>query len=289
MSQKFHYGGQALIEGVMMRGQKYVAVALRHPDGTIVTFTEPLAAIYSGRLRKTPLIRGLAVLGETLILGVRTLLYSAEIASGVEKKGIGSVLLWGSLILGIVFAFILFLGLPLLATWGLDPLIKSPIVSNVIDGGIRLIVFIAYLWAIAFIPEVRRLFAYHGAEHKTVNAYEQGAALEVDAVREYSTAHPRCGTAFILIILVLALIVFAFLGRPPLWLRFVERIALLPVIIAISYEVMYLGARHVKNILFRALLTPALLLQALTTREPDDPQLEVAISALKGALDADAE
>jgi len=289
LSHKFHYGGQALIEGVMMRGQKYVAVALRHPNGTIVTFTEPLAAIYSGRLRKAPLVRGLAALGETLILGLRTLRYSAEVASGVEKKGIGPVLLWGTLIFGIVFAFILFLGLPLLATWGLDPLIKSPIVSNVIDGGIRLIVFIAYLWAIAFIPEVRRLFAYHGAEHKTVNAYEQGAALEVEAVREYSTAHPRCGTAFILIVLVLALIVFAFLGRPPLWLRFVERIAIFPVIAAIGYEMMHLSARHIKNILFRALLTPALLLQALTTREPDDRQLEVAISALKGALDADAE
>lgn len=273
----------------MMLGQKSVAIALRHPNGTIVTFTEPLGPIYSGRLRKMPFIRGLAVLGETLILGLRTLLYSAAVASGVGKKGTSPILLWVSLILGIVFAFILFFGLPLLATWSLDPLIKSPIVSNVIDGVIRLIVFIAYLWAIAFIPEVRRLFAYHGAEHKTVNAYEQGAALEVDAVRGYSTTHPRCGTSFIIIVLVLAIIVFAFLGRPPLWLRFVERIALFPIIAAIGYEMMHLSARHIKNILFRALLTPALLLQALTTREPDDRQLEVAISALKGALDADAE
>ena len=289
MAAKFHYGGQALIEGVMIRGRKHISVALRAPDGEIVIFTEPVGAIYRGRLRRMPLVRGIIVLWESLILGLRTLFRSAEVASRKETKGLSPAWLWFSLALGVILALGLFLVLPLLVVWALDPFISSSIVSNTVDGLVRLAIFIAYLWVIAFIPDVRRLFAYHGAEHKTVNAYEQGAALEIDQVRGYSTAHARCGTAFILIVLVLAIIVFAFLGRPPLWLRFLERIALLPVIAAFSYEMMRLGAGHAKNIAVRALLTPCFLLQALTTRQPDDGQLEVAISALKGALDADAE
>jgi uncharacterized protein YqhQ len=289
LAAKFHYGGQALIEGVMIRGRKHITIALRAPDGGIVTFTEPVGAIYHSRLGRVPLVRGVIVLWESLILGLRALLYSAEAASKRETERINPAWIWFSLILGVILALALFLALPLLVAWALDPFISSSIVSNTVDGLVRLAIFIAYLGAIAFIPDVRRLFAYHGAEHKAVNAYEQGAALEVEQVREYSTAHTRCGTAFILIVLVLAIIAFAFLGRPPLWLRFVERIALLPVIAAVSYELIQFGARHAKNIAVRALLTPSLLLQALTTRQPDDGQLEVAISALKGALDADAE
>jgi len=289
LAAKFHYGGQALIEGVMMRGRKHITIALRTPDDGIVTFTEHVGAIYHGRLGRVPLVRGVIMLWESLILGLRALLYSAEAASKRETERINPAWIWFSLILGVILALTLFLVLPLLAAWALDPFISSSIVSNMVDGLVRLAIFIAYLGAIAFIPDVRRLFAYHGAEHKTINAYEQGAALEVDQVREYSTAHVRCGTAFILIVLVLAIIVFAFLGRPPLWLRFVERLALLPVIAAFSYELIQFGARHAQNIAVRTLLTPSLLLQALTTRQPDDGQLEVAISALKGTLDADAE
>lgn len=274
----------------MMRGRKHITVAIRAPDGGIVTFSQPVGAIYGGgRLRRMPLIRGIIVLGDSLILGLRTLLYSAEVASEKETGRLSPASLWFSLALGVILALVLFLVLPLLIAWVLDPFISSSMVSNTVDGLVRLAIFIAYLRVIAFIPEVRRLFAYHGAEHKTVNAYEQGAALEVDQVRGYSTAQARCGTAFILIVLVLAIIVFAFLGRPPLWLRFLERIALFPAIAAFSYELMRLGAGHVKNMAVRVLLTPCFLLQALTTRQPDDGQLEVAISALKGALDADAE
>jgi uncharacterized protein YqhQ len=289
LAAEFHYGGQALIEGVMMQGRKHIAVSLRAPDGEIVTFTQPVGAIYRGRLRRVPFFRGILVLWESLVLGVRTLFYSAEVASSRETERLNPAWLWFSLAIGVILALALFLVLPLLVVWSLDPFISSSIVSNMVDGLVRLAIFIAYLWAIAFIPDVRRLFAYHGAEHKTVNAYEQGAALEVDQVRGYSTAHARCGTAFILIVFVLAIIVFAFLGRPPMWLRLLERIALFPVIAAFSYEVMRLSAGHVKNIAVRVLLTPCFLLQALTTRQPDDDQLEVAISALKGALDADAE
>jgi uncharacterized protein YqhQ len=289
VAAEFHYGGQALIEGVMMQGRKHITIALRAPDGGIVTFTEPVGAIYRGRLRRMPFVRGLLVLWESLVLGMRTLFYSAEVASRRETERLNPAWLWFSLAIGVILALALFLVLPLLVVWSLDPFISSSIVSNMVDGLVRLAIFIAYLWAIAFIPDVRRLFAYHGAEHKTVNAYEQGAALEVDQVRGYSTAHARCGTAFILIVFVLAIIVFAFLGRPQMWLRLLERVALFPVIAAFSYEMMRLSAGHVKNIAVRALLTPCFLLQALTTRQPDDGQLEVAISALKGALDADAE
>ncbi len=295
MSSKFYYGGQALIEGVMMRGRRHMAVALRQPDGVIVTTTEPLSVVYTSRWRAVPLVRGLIVLVETLILGVRTLLYSAEVASGTasaeaEKgKGPTRVFFWLSMLFGVAVGLGLFLALPLLASWSLDRWIGSAILSNLMDGVIRLALFIAYLWAIGFIPEIRRVFAYHGAEHKTVNAYEGGVDLEVDAVRKYSTAHVRCGTAFILIVLVLATIVFAFLGQPPLWLRFVERLAIFPVIAAVSYELVHLSARHAKNAVVQALLAPGLLLQELTTRQPNDRQLEVAISALKGAIEADAE
>ncbi len=293
MSSKFYYGGQALIEGVMMRGQRHIAVALRQPDGVIMTTIEPLSAVYTSRWRTVPFVRGLIVLVETLVIGLRTLMYSAEVAAGTaseeKKKGLTSVFFWSSMLFGIAVGLGLFLVLPLLVSWSLDPWIGSARLSNLVDGVIRLALFIAYLWAIGFIPEIRRVFAYHGAEHKTVNAYEGGVPLEVDAVRQYSTAHVRCGTAFVLIVLVLAIIVFVFMGQPPLWLRFVERLALFPVIAAVSYELVHLSARHDKNPVLRALLAPGLLLQALTTRQPDDRQLEVAISALKGAVEADAE
>ena len=271
----------------MIRGRRCISVALRHPDGSITTSAIPLEASPMGRLRGMPLLRGLAALGETMSLGLRFLFRSAQVASGEEAKEFSSTLLWLWLFLGVAFSLALFLALPLLATWGLDRFIDSAILSNVTDGVIRIAVFVIYLELISLIPGMRRLFAYHGAEHKAVNAYEAGAPLEVEEVRKYSTAHARCGTAFILIILVLALIAFAFLGREALWLRFVERIVLFPLIIAVGYEVMRFQAEHIKNALVRAFLVPSLALQSLTTRQPDDGQIEVAISALKGAIEAD--
>jgi hypothetical protein len=229
-------------------------------------------------------VRGLIAVADSLILGFHILLYSAE-----EAKVPSRASLWVWLGLGVILALGLFLALPLLGTWGLDHFITSAIVSNVVDGVIRLAIFIIYLKAISLIPEVRRLFTYHGAEHKVVNAYEDGAALEIEAVKGYSTAHARCGTALILAVLIIAIIAFAFLGREALWLRFLQRLALFPFIIATSYELTQFGARHIKSWASRAMLAPGLALQALTAREPDEGQLEVAISALKGAIDADAE
>jgi uncharacterized protein YqhQ len=287
LAKKFYYGGQAVIEGVMMRGQKGIAVAVRRPNGAIALSSEPLGGLSTSRIREIPLVRGIVVLVETLVLGIRVLFYSASVSVDEEVK-ISPWLLWGSVAVGFILALALFMALPLLATHYVDPYI-SPAVSNLIDGVIRLVIFIIYLGAISLIPDIRRVFAYHGAEHKTINAYEAGEPLEVEKVRKYSTAHSRCGTNFLLIVMVIAIIAFVFLGREALWLRYVERILLLPVIAAVGYEVIKFGAAHIKNIVVRIVLTPGLALQAMTTRQPDDRQIEVAISALQSVLALDAE
>ena len=287
MAKKFYYGGQAVIEGVMMRGQKGIAVAVRRPNGEIALSSEPLGGLSTSRIREIPLVRGIVVLVETLVLGIRTLFYSASVSVDEEVK-ISPWLLWGSVAVGFILAMALFLALPLLATHYVDPYI-SPAVSNLVDGVIRLVIFVIYLGAISLMPDIRRVFAYHGAEHKTINAYEAGEPLEVEKVRKYSTAHSRCGTNFILIVMVIAIIAFVFLGREALWLRYLERILLMPVIAAVSYELIKFGAAHIKNIVVRIVLTPGLALQAMTTRQPDDRQIEVAISALQRVLALDAE
>jgi uncharacterized protein YqhQ len=288
LSKNFYYGGQAVIEGVMMRGRKSVAVAVRRPDGEIAIQREPLATLFSGRLREIPFVRGPIVLVETLFLGVRALFYSASVTLEEEEQTVSPAMLWGIVALGFILALGLFLALPLLIVHFIDPYVSST-VSNVADGVIRLVIFIIYLKAMNLMPDIRRVWAYHGAEHKTINAYEAGEELEVDRVRPYGTAHTRCGTGFILIVLVIAIVAHAFLGRPPMWIRFLERLAILPVIGAVSYELIRFTANHIRNKLVRVALIPGLALQSLTTREPDDSQLEVAISALKRVLADDAE
>jgi uncharacterized protein YqhQ len=284
----FYYGGQAVIEGVMMRGRKHLAIAVRRTNDQITTVTRRLPTVYTGRLRQIPLVRGVVVLAETLVLGIQGLLYSADVFTEKEQVQGKWAMLWGAVVVGAAMGVVLFLAIPLAITQVIDPYIGSDLVSNLVDGVIRLVIVIAYIGAIGLIPPIRRVFSYHGAEHKVVNAYEDGAGMEVKEVRSYSTAHPRCGTGFVLIVLVVAIVAFIFLGRPPMYLRFLWRLLLLPVIAAVSYELMRLGAEHVKNGIVRTLLSPGLALQALTTRQPDDRQLEVSISALKAAIDADA-
>ncbi len=287
MAKKFYYGGQAVIEGVMMRGQKGIAVAVRRPNGEIALNNQPLGGLSTSRIRSIPLLRGIVVLVETLVLGIRTLLYSAQVSVDEEVK-ISPWMLWSSVIVGFVVALGLFMGLPLLVSSFADSHV-SPWVSNLIDGVIRIAIFVIYLWAISLMPDIRRVFAYHGAEHKTINAYEAGEPLEVEKVQKYSTAHSRCGTSFLLIVMVIATIAFCFLGRPPMWLRYVERILLMPVIAAVSYEIIKFNAAHIKNTVVRIILAPGLALQSMTTRQPDDKQIEVAISALRSVLALDAE
>ncbi|GAI10341.1 unnamed protein product, partial [marine sediment metagenome] len=279
-------GGQAVIEGVMMRGKRNLAMSVRRPDGKLEVIKQPLANIYKGRLREIPLARGVIVLIETLVLGVQALFQSAQIASAEEEK-IPTAALWGIVAASMAFAVALFFITPLLATRYFDIYIASDLISNLIEGLVRIGIFIAYLKLIGLFPDIKRVFAYHGAEHKVVNAYEAGCPLELEAIKSYSTAHARCGTSFIFAVLIIAIIIFALLGRPSLWLSILSRIILLPVIAALGYEVTRFGASHAKNILAQVLLAPGLMLQAMTTREPDDSQLEAAISALNEVIEAD--
>jgi len=287
--KRFYYGGQAVIEGVMMRGRNKVAIAVRRPDGEVELIDQPLATIYRGRFREIPFIRGIIVLIETLILGTKALLHSAEIASADEKEEqISAMVLWGTVIISIVFAVAIFFVSPLLVThYLIYPYIASATIANVLEGVLRIVIFIVYLVVIGQLPDIKRVFAYHGAEHKTVNAYESGVPLELAQVKNYSTAHTRCGTSFLLIVLIIAIIVFVLLGQLPLWLAVVSRIVLLPVIAAIGYEFVRFGSAHANNSFLRLLLAPGLGLQSLTTREPDDKQVEVAIVALKSCVEAD--
>ncbi|MGQ9568750.1 MAG: DUF1385 domain-containing protein [Anaerolineae bacterium] len=289
---EFHYGGQAVLEGVMMRGRSLVAIAVRNPRGEIVVHTEPLTAkIYTSRWGQLPFVRGLGMLWDALGLGIRALLFSADVALDEEGKGeatFSGPLAWGTVALSLAFGVALFFVLPLLLVGWVDRYIHSALVSNLLEGAVRIAIFLGYLAAVGLLPDIRRTFAYHGAEHKTINAYEEGEPLEVARIQRHTTAHIRCGTAFLLWVVVVSILLFALLGRPPLALRILSRILLLPVIAGLSYEMIRFSARHKANPLVRALAGPSLALQRLTTREPSDDMVEVAIAALRPVLQAEA-
>jgi uncharacterized protein YqhQ len=293
MSKAFYYGGQAVIEGVMMRGKEDMAVAVRRPDGKIDVICRTLPRIYTGRWRKLPIFRGVIILIETVELGVQALFHSAQVAATLpdqEESEISPGMLWGTMAAGLAFSVVLFFLIPLFLTrFIIDPYVTSAVLSNVIEGVIRIGIFIAYLKMMNMIPDIRRVFSYHGAEHKTVNAFEAGAPMEVAAVRPYSTAHIRCGTGFLLIVLLISIVVFAMVGRPGLVWSIVSRVVLIPVIASIGYEIVRLSADHSSNPIVRVLLLPGLALQSLTTREPTDEQLETAICALKKVIESGAE
>ncbi len=289
MEKSFHYGGQAVFEGVMIRGREGVAISMRQPNGELSIERQPLASIYKGRLREMPLIRGIIALIETLVLGTQSLLHSVQVATAEEVgEKIPTAVLWGTVAVSLALGVALFFMVPLFATrYLIDPYIESNLLRNVFEGLIRIGIFIAYLKLIGLIPDIKRVFAYHGAEHKVVNAYDAGVPLDVESVKNYSTAHARCGTAFLFIVLIVAIFVFALVGQPTLWIRILSRIALIPVIAGISYEIMKLGAAHINNKVVRVLLAPGLMLQSMTTREPDDGQIEAAISALNEVIEID--
>jgi len=287
MDKRFHYGGQAVIEGVMIRGRKSVVTAVRRPNGGLTMKIQPLAAIYTGWMRRTPLIRGIIVLIEAMILGIKSLLYSASVSLEEEEEEISGGAVWAMIAVALVLAIVLFLIAPLFLTRLINPYINSSLVFHLIEGGIRLIIFIVYLKLVGLLPDIKRVFTYHGAEHKVVNAYEDGVPMEVEAVRKYNTAHVRCGTSFLFVVLIIAIVVFALVGRPSLWLMVLSRILLIPVIAALGYEFIYFGANHSKNALVRAIIAPGLWLQELTAKEPVDSQIEVALSAFRKALEID--
>ncbi len=296
---KQYYGGQAVIEGVMMRGRKSMAVAVRNPQGQIVLHEEPLTAkIYTSAWGQWPFVRGLGMLWDALGLGIRALFWSGEVAAGEEDgrpvEFTGPVA-WTTIAVSLSFAVALFFMLPtfvarLLATFVND----DPFIDAVFEGVIRLILFVAYLWVIGQFNDIKRVFGYHGAEHKTINAYEAGAPLTVAEVQKFSVQHTRCGTSFLLYVLVISILLFApltFSDVEPGWLsmllRFVSRLALVPVVAGVAYEIIRFSAAHDGNRFMRMLITPGLWLQKMTTREPEDGMVECAIAALQPVLAAD--
>ncbi len=295
---EFNYGGQAVMEGVMMRGRRVMAVAVRTADGRIVVHSEPLNHfVYNGWPARIPLVRGITLIWDTLVLGIRTLMYSAEVvAQGMvtkaEEEGerlLTAPIAWGTVLVSVGLVVGLFFLLPAFLTRLLDRYIANDLVSNLIEGLIRLALVLGYIWGVGFLSDVRRVFAYHGAEHKTVHAYEAGDPLTVEGVRPHSIRHARCGTAFILVVVVISVLVFALLGRPPLLVRLASRIVLLPLIVGVAYEWLRLGARYGDRLWMKALVAPGLLVQRLTTREPDDGMIEVAIAALRRVLSEEGE
>ena len=270
-----------------MRGSKAVAVAVRDPKGHIVVHTEPVnATLYNGRVSRTPFLRGLSMLWDALGLGMRALIYSANISAGeigVEFKG---PIAWGTSVIALIVALAVFLLLPRGLASLVEPII-GPLGSALVEGVIRLIIFIGYIWLIGRMADIKRVFGYHGAEHKTINAYEAGLDLTVPNVQSQTVVHPRCGTAFLLTVVVFSIFLFAPLNLLPYGLGLIMRLLLLPVLAMISYEYIRFSARHLDNAVMRAIIRPNLALQKLTTREPDDTMVQVAIEALRTVVDSE--
>ena len=287
VSERVTYGGQAVLEGVMIRGRKHASVAVRRPDGTIAQTSIPLGGLLTGRMRRIPLVRGVLTLAETLTLGMRALSYSAGVAAEAEGEELGKGTMAVMLTVSLTLAIALFFLTPLFASRPFEGMLGSDILSNVVEGVIRLGLFLGYLVLISQMRDIRRVFMYHGAEHMTIHAQERGDPLDVASIRKYPTAHPRCGTAFLLVVMVVAVAVFVFAGRDPLWWLISSRVLLVPAIAAVSYELIRLSGLYSGNPLVQLINGPSLALQALTTREPDDDQIEVAVSAMTHALETD--
>lgn len=280
----------------MMRGHRHVAVAVRHPKGHILTRSEALPRrLTGGRISKIPLVRGMVLLWDALTLGTRALTFSAQVATADEDGSAApDILPTGSAVRGtllgtLTFMIGLFFVMPMLIVGIFYAQIGNAALASLAEGVLRLLLLVGYLGLIGISPNVGRVFAYHGAEHKAVHAQEQGLDLEPEPVQTCSTAHPRCGTALLLVVIALSIVLFAVLGHLPLWLRILSRILLVPVLIGFAYEWLRLSARHFQRAFVRALVWPGLLLQSLTTREPDDGQVAVAIAALRAVMAADVE
>ena len=289
----FSYGGQAVIEGVMMRGSKALSVAVRNPKGEIVIHTEPLdPRIYGGKVAKIPFLRGLTLLWDALGLGIKSLMFSAEVALEEEKEeGSGNVFegpaQWGMVAFSLAFSVLLFFVVPALLAGLIGNLLSvefAHLISNLIEGVIRLLFLVGYIWLIGLLPDVQRLYGYHGAEHKTINAYEAGAELNPASVARFPLEHPRCGTAFILSVVVISILFFSLLPPMSIPVRILSRIILLPVVAGIAYEYIRFTAKHQDQAWVRAITRPNLALQRLTTREPDEGMLAVAIAAFNKVM-----
>lgn len=285
------YGGQAVIEGVMIRGESRAALAVRRPDGIIVRRSIPLENWANSSLRNIALLRGVLVLLETLLVGMKSLTISANEAAADENpdddQQLSSLamatLLTVSLVLGIVIFFLIPVFVSRLAEHGG----ANNFLANLIEGGIRLGLFIAYVWLIGKMNDIKRVFGYHGAEHMVVHAHEAREPLTVESVRRFPPAHPRCGTSFLMTVVLVSIIMFMFFPRDPFWFLVVSRIVLVPIIAGISYEFIRYAGTHQGSLWIRLFNSPNILLQDLTTRQPDEGMMEVAITAIEYAIAMD--
>ncbi|MBN1298121.1 MAG: DUF1385 domain-containing protein [Actinobacteria bacterium] len=288
---KLNVGGQAVLEGVMMRSRRFWSIAVRRPDNTIATdvFKE-ISIMNRKKILGFPFIRGVIALGENLSLGFKALSYSVNEATGEEvqmsKKQMGI-----SVAIALIFSVGVFFILPTVVGRSFSNLVPNPILYNLLEGLIRIAFLLGYIAMVSFMKDIKRLFQYHGAEHKTIQAYEYGEELIPENIRKYSRLHLRCGTSFLLIVMIVALIVFALLGaligKPPLYLKIILRVVLIPVIAGISYELIRFAGKFSKNRAVNIIFYPGLLLQKITTREPSDDQLEVAVASLQKILEAE--
>lgn len=313
---KFYYGGQAVVEGVMMRGRTSAAVAIRRPDNSIYLYEEALnPRLFHNPLFRLPFLRGMLLLWEMLVLGTRLMTFSANVATGAidpdappaplvqpgtpgggsaslpeepqEPPRIGGVALVLTLLVSLSFAVAVFFLGPLFIVGLLHNQVGQGWISLILEGLIRLGLLIGYLYLIGRVPDIQRVFGYHGAEHKAINAMEQGDPLDIPHVRRASRVHTRCGTGFLLLVVVISIFVFALVGSPSLLLKIISRVVLVPIVAAIAYELMRLGAANHRYHIVRWLFAPGLALQGLTTREPDDSMIECAIDALKRVMQRD--
>lgn len=302
--KEIQIGGQAVIEGVVMRGPEKWALAVRRPCGDIFVDVNPVQTLAQRypRLNRF-LLRGILTLVDSMVIGIKSMTISADIAfeetetskrSDVEqeveeaKKTLTTPMIATSMALALILFLGIFIVVPAVLAGYLQDYLQNTVLYNLVEGCIRIAIFVLYLVAIGFIPDVKRVFQYHGAEHKVVHAYESGLPLGVEAAEKYSTAHIRCGTTFIVIVFVISILVFSLMGKPALWLRVLERIAVIPLVAAISYEIIKFAGRHEKSLLVRLVMSPGLLFQSLTTREPDESQIEVAIDSLAAATGDDS-
>src|SRR5215212_567069 len=287
------FGGQALLEGVLMRGRNAIGVALRHPDGSIVAQSEALNSIlHRNRFARAPFFRGLIVLYETLVVGTRWLMRAGSVQAAGSGQELGRTAIALTLLLTVGLAIGLFVLLPLFLADATTRVTLGPdqaLVQHLVEGLIRVAIFVGYLLVVSRSAEIRRVFQYHGAEHMTIHALEHEDPLDIDHVRQYPTAHPRCGTEFLVVFIILSILLFSLLANQNLLVSIVGRVLLIPVIAAVAYEILRFGARHRHQWWIRWLFLPGIWLQRITTRQPDDSMIEVAIASMREALAVNGE
>jgi uncharacterized protein YqhQ len=276
------YGGQAVLEGVMMRGRRFMAVAVRAPNGGIVVRSEPLPShLYSGFIGRTPLLRGLTMLWDSLGLGMKALMFSADVASEGEAAEMSKPVQWTTVAIAMTFGIGLFFVTPVVIAGFVEAASGSGLLAHTVEAFVRLGLLVAYVWLIGLMPDIKRVYAYHGAEHMTIHAFEAGEPLVAERIKRFSPAHPRCGTAFLLLVVAISIVVFALVGTPDLPIRILSRILLIPVIAGLAYEVLRFGGAHAGHPLVKLIVAPGLALQAITTRYPEEDQIEVAVAAFE--------